>query len=261
MKVLKLRAADTPLSTQFTACVLNGIGEPGFATGLLNAMQNILPASHCTVFALGRDGRVSAISTASVYGEAATTTAQSYVRMGFDLQDSNMVWLAKQRQPKTFSMWLSHQLADEVANEEYRKVCYGENGIRERMSILLFLEDGKRIAISFYRNLSFVPFTQADFSRLSELATFFMAAVKCHVRMVQKDAGGSDLHLQILKQLTQRERQVVSQILSGHTTKEASQALKISPTTVLTYRYRAFTKLGIRTQRELLAMLDKFHDR
>lgn len=256
MKRWRLPDSDPLVTTSLASTVMAGIGTDRFAANVLTGMQAILPSSHCTVFALGSDGRVTAISTASTYGEAATETAVEYVRKGFDQQDSNMVWLAKRKTPARSQTWLSHQLAEEVANELYRRVCYGDVGIRERVSVLLLQADGHRIALSLYRNLSFSRFTDSDFRTLENCAPLLGAAVTAHVARVHRATVKAALEQQIQKQLPHRERQVVAHILAGHTTKETAQSMSLSPTTVLTYRYRAFAKLGVRTQRDLLAMLN-----
>jgi DNA-binding CsgD family transcriptional regulator len=54
-----------------------------------------------------------------------------------------------------------------------------------------------------------------------------------------------------LAALSHRERQVVDTILAGRTAKEAGRLLGLSPTSVATYRQRAFQKLGVRRQIEL----------
>lgn len=50
---------------------------------------------------------------------------------------------------------------------------------------------------------------------------------------------------------------MLAHVLEGRTTREIAKGLDLSPTTVLTYRYRAFAKLGVRTHRELLALADQ----
>jgi DNA-binding CsgD family transcriptional regulator len=46
----------------------------------------------------------------------------------------------------------------------------------------------------------------------------------------------------------------LAHVLAGRTTRETAELLQLAPTTVLTYRYRAFAKLGVRTHRELLGL-------
>ena len=60
-----------------------------------------------------------------------------------------------------------------------------------------------------------------------------------------------------LAALSARERQVVDAILAGHSAKQAGRALGLSPTSVATYRQRAFAKLGVRRQVELFGLLSR----
>ncbi len=257
MKRWKILGSDAAIPLSFATGVVAGIGTAHLAAFFLEAMQQLLPASHCTVFALEEDGRVSSMSTASAHGESATITAVEYLRHGFDRQDSNMVWLRRKHTPKRSQTWLSHQRAEEVPNTHYRDVCYDQPGIRERTSVLLLLDDGRRIAVSFYRNLAFAPFDASDFATIGACAPLLREAVIAHVRLVQRDPAGTSLHQKILSLLADRERQVVTHVLAGRTTREIGEILQLAQTTVLTYRYRALNKLGVKNQRELLAMLDK----
>jgi DNA-binding CsgD family transcriptional regulator len=258
MKRWRIEArADTLLPLWLATGVIQGVGTPALAQCFLRTIQGAMPASHCTIFALEESGHASVVSAASSYGDVAAATAREYIRQGFDRQDSNMVWLARRKTPRRSQAWLSHQDAEEVANPAYRRLCYGENSIRERVSVLLLLDSGQRIAISFYRNLAFEGFVQSDLAWISACAPLLMAAVVAHVRKTTADAPLTPVREKILVDLPHRERQVMSHVLEGRTTKEVADLLRLSATTVLTYRYRAFAKLGVRTHRELLALVDR----
>jgi len=256
MKTWKLNPSHGSVPLDFVTGVMSGIGSAELAQCFLEAMQCVLPASHCTVFALEGDGRVSAVSTASAHGAIASVTAVEYFRYGFDQLDANMVWLARKKTPVRSQTWMSHQRAEEVSNSHYRDVCYGQPGIRERTSVLLLNADGRRIAISFYRNLAFAPFDAGDFEAIGQCAPVLHEAVIAHIRKAPRGLAGDSLHQKVLSLLGKRERQVMTHVLAGHTTREIAGKLGLSSTTVLTYRYRAFAKLGVRTHRELLSMLD-----
>jgi DNA-binding CsgD family transcriptional regulator len=215
----------------------------------------VLPASHCTVFALRSSGRVEAVSSASAFGEVATLTAIEYMRLGFDQQDSNMVWLAKRKPARAIKLWIGHQLAEEVANEQYRRVCYGEPGIRERLSLLAVFPDGYRVAVNLYRNFSYPDFAPRDFEWMGRQAALVGAAVMRHVELMRRPLADHPLQGQLMTSLSGRERQLVSHVLAGLTTKEAAREMGVSTTTALTYRYRAFQHLGIRSHRELMVLL------
>lgn len=123
MKLLPLPPRPLPSGQALSIALMNAIGAENFAAGVLDALGTTLPASHCTVFALRSSGRVEAVSSASAIGEVATLTAIEYLRLGFDKQDSNMVWLSRRKPAKARQLWIGHQFAKEVADAHYRRVC------------------------------------------------------------------------------------------------------------------------------------------
>jgi DNA-binding CsgD family transcriptional regulator len=257
MRLIPLGSTDVSLPTSFTAALADGVGRNDFAARLLRAFRPHLAASHCTVFALNDAGRVDTIATAgtSAREEDATATALDYMRMGFDKQDTNMLWLARQRHTRRTRMWISHQMADEIANADYRAVCYGAHGLRERLSVLSIQPDGQRISISLYRNFALAPFNDHAIAVLAGCAAYLLSVVQAHARQASgSDARGETRRL-LLSGLTHRERQTITCAMSGKTIKETALELGVSPTTVITYRTRAFTRLGIRSQRELMALV------
>jgi hypothetical protein len=193
MKPQKLRHVEPSAEAELAAALMAAIGSGDFAARLLGAVESSLPASHCTVFALRSSGRVEAISSASAIGEVATLTAVEYMRMGFDQQDSNMVWLAKRKPDKRAQMWIGHQFAEEVANEAYRLLCYGETGIRERLSLLVVFPDGYRFAVSLYRNFSYPDFGEHDFSWIAGHSSLLSAAVMRHIQIAGRPVSGGPL--------------------------------------------------------------------
>lgn len=255
MKLNKLRSQTSSPALTLTTGLLQAIGTDDFAGSLLGVVGSVLPVSHCTVFALRSSGRVERVSTASAVGEVASLTAVEYMRLGYDQQDSNMVWLARRKPTKALQLWIGHQFANEVANENYRRVCYGETGIRERMSLLAVFPDGYRVAFSLYRNFSYPDYGPEDFNWLGQQAPLIAAAVMRHVEVTRRPAAKHPLQDQLMARLSGRERQIITHLLEGLTTKAAAQEMGISPTTALTYRYRAFQHLGVNSHRELLVLL------
>ncbi|HEX2547419.1 MAG TPA: LuxR C-terminal-related transcriptional regulator [Ramlibacter sp.] len=240
---------------RLAAALMEAIGASDFAARLLEAVRPSLPASHCTIFTLQSNGRVEAISTASGIGEVATLTAVQYMRLGFDQQDTNMLWLAKRKPAARRQFWLSHQLAEDVADEAYRRLCYGEPGIRERLSLLSVFPEGQRIAVSFYRNHSYPDYTLADFDWAAGQAAIIATALMRHVELTGAGRLSDALQADRMASLPARERQLLAHVMEGKTTKEAARAMGISLTTALTYRYRAFQRLEIRSHRELIGVL------
>ena len=260
MRLTRLGASEAAPHHGLAVDLIAAIGSDNFAARLIAAAHPALPANHCTVFALQDSGRVDVVSSASVIGEVASHTAQAYAQMGFDRQDSNMVWLARRKAGRQIQYWLGHQFAEDVANAHYRRVCYGETGIRERLSLMVLYPDGYRVAISLYRNHSYADFCEGDLAWLRGASRLIGAAVRQHVRLVSASLVASapaPLQVELMAVLSGRERELVAHILDGCTTREAAARMGIAQTTALTYRYRAFAHLEVRNQRELLSRVHR----
>ena len=255
MKLLPLPSRAPPPGMALGAALINAIGADNFAAHVLDALGALLPASHCTVFALRSSGRVEAVSSASAIGEVATLTAIEYMRLGFDKQDTNMLWLSRRKPAKSLQLWIGHQFAKEVPDAHYRRVCYDDPGIRERMSLLAVFPDGYRVAVSLHRNFSYPDYGPKDFERMAQHASLIATAVMRHVQVTRRAPADQPLQVQLMTKLSGRERQLVTHVLDGLTTREAALEMGVSETTALTYRYRAFQHLGVRNHRELMVLL------
>jgi DNA-binding CsgD family transcriptional regulator len=255
MKLLPLPSRAPPPGMALSAALINAIGADDFAAHVLDALGALLPASHCTVFALRSSGRVEAVSSASAIGEVATLTANEYMRLGFDKQDTNMLWLSRRKPAKSLQLWIGHQFAEEVPDAHYRRVCYDDLGIRERMSLLAVFPDGYRVAVSLHRNFSYPDYGPKDFERMAQHASLIATAVMRHVQVTRRAPADQPLQVQLMTKLSGRERQLVTHVLDGMTTREAALEMGVSETTALTYRYRAFQHLGVRNHRELMVLL------
>jgi DNA-binding CsgD family transcriptional regulator len=102
------------------------------------------------------------------------------------------------------------------------------------------------------------PFNQQDIEMILQLAPLIATSVSRHYR-IEADGEG-DFHTsvsdgidELCSLLTQRERQVILRILDGITVEKIAAELGLKPTTVITYRSRAYEKLGIKSRRELFS--------
>ncbi len=253
MKRWPVRAAPPALPAAVVRGVLAGIGTTQLAAGYLSAMQELLPVTFCTVYAVSAGGRIETVSAASSYGSTAERTAERYSAQRYDLLDAHMVWLAARALPRKPQLWIGHQRADEVADPAYRAACYTDVGIRERASVLLLTPAGQRVAVSFYRSLAQPDFEAPDFALLESHAALLADATAAHGRsaVAAREAAEPAL-LPLLLELSLREREVISHLLAGRTAKEAAREIGIALTTARTHQYRAFRRLGIRSLKELL---------
>ena len=255
MKVTRIAPTVHEADPQLALGLIGAIGLDSFATRMLEAVETALPSSHCTVFGLRGNGRMEAVSIASAIGESAPLAAVDYLRLGYDRLDTNTLWLRRKRPTIHRQFWIGHQLASDVSDRRYRRICYDEPGIRERLSLLSVFPDGYRVSISFYRNFSYRDYTRGDMDWLALQAPLLAATVMQHVRVFPRASAQKATESDLLTTLSGREREIISHISEGLTTKQAAVEMGISPTTAATYRYRAFRHLGVRTTVELFAAL------
>lgn len=252
MQRWRITPTDQALAARVVGGVLAGVGTARLAAHYLAALQELLPVTFCTVFAVGASGRIETVSAASSYGDTAERTAGRYVAERFDRVDPMLVWLAARKRPARAQLWLGHHRGDELADAAYRAACYTEVGIRERASVLVLSPSGQRAAISCYRSLAQPAFAAADFALLEAHAALLAEATAAHGRVVAAGAPVAAGLAGALLRLSPREREVLDRLAAGRTAKEAAQDLGVALSTVRTLQYRAFRRLGLRSVKDLL---------
>jgi DNA-binding CsgD family transcriptional regulator len=124
----------------------------------------------------------------------------------------------------------------------YRARFYGDPGLDGKWAVLAAGE-GLRLAINLYRRE--MHDWQPEGAILRVLARLAL------LHFAQRDAGGVP---DALMALSERERAVCLGVLAGQKAEVIAHALGVAPTSVVTYRRRAYDKLGISSRGELFAI-------
>ncbi len=151
---------------------------------------------------------------------------------------------------------------DGFLESEYHRAHYAAGRIGDEVNYLWPLESGVTLAVSLERSEHGVPYGDADVRSMEAVQPLLYALACKHWSLVrQKAAPQASLELGRLVQeaaanfgrkvLTPRERDVVTLMLRGYSTKSISQALGISPGTVKVHRESIYGKLGVSSQAEL----------
>jgi len=151
---------------------------------------------------------------------------------------------------------------DGFLESEYHRAHYAAGRIGDEVNYLWPLEPGVTLAVSLERSENGLPYGDADVSSMETMQPLLYALACKHWSLVrQKSASQASLELGRVVQeaaanfgckvLTPRERDVVTLILRGYSTKSISQALGISPGTVKVHRENIYGKLGVSSQAEL----------
>lgn len=236
------------------------IGRRSFPADFLASLQAVAQVDHVMVFGFRADDRAEclanagAISIADDLGSAYTSHFHAY--------DPNKD--AFFRAPHSGEAVRLRFAAPQTYPVKYRKIFFEDSGIVDKFATALWHED-RCFYVNFYRVARSGRFAPAELSRLEHTGAAFAATIARHFEALGA-AQETDLPLprrlerlfartDTLAALSQRERDVCIKILIGYTSEAIALELGVSHSTVLTYRRRAYERLGIGSQNELFAQV------
>ncbi len=140
-----------------------------------------------------------------------------------------------------------------IALGEYRKLCFERPRFVEKICFGWRKPD-HALVVSFYQRHDG---TEPDLAQLGALAQLAITGL---TRMVRLPPEGAPLVAEVERRLAEahpvlaaREREVAARTLAGRTAREIGGELGLGLGTVLTYRQRAYRKLGASRASDLLA--------
>jgi DNA-binding CsgD family transcriptional regulator len=239
------------------ACnLIDAVGREDFGPRLLRLLQEPLRADLISslVFPVGKPILLGHATLAERNAEA--RAVRGYLS-GCYREDPNAKVLSDELKPgATMAVYMNKA---DVRTLSYRRLCYDEPRIADRLSVLHKTRRGEGITINFYRCETSGPFQAEHFDAITELAPLLQAASVRHYEILA--ARLSDNFDRTLLQLTEhypslttREAQCAAGMISGMTADEIALMLGIKATSVITHRKRAYDRLAISGRRELIAL-------
>lgn len=235
------------------------IGRPDFPRTLMRSLNRIAGVDHCMVFWFPDDRTARCLMTA---GTIATGPDLGDAYAGhFHRADPNKDSLLGRARSDAPIMLPSFERR--MYRRDYLKLFFEDAGIVDKFATALW-HDGGCFYANFYRLRASGPFSAAQTARLRSVAPPCAAAIARHFERDTGASGQDDLPAILHEMfataarfaaLTGRERQVCANILLGFSSEAIAARLAISPHSVLTYRRRAYERLGISSQNELFAMV------
>ncbi len=249
--------SDARLTARALADLVAAIATPAFPTCLLDALRALAGVELCSVFLRDRGEHVELIFA---HGELPGVP-------GFPLRASHAYARGYWRSDRQFSR-IAHappgvpvvirRRACDIADPAYRAACYDRAGVAERISIL---SPGRPcFAVNGYRTSGSPTFSAQDVERLELHAGLLIAALRQHLRAEAATGPVGDEtalagRLATLEYgLSAREAEIVAALMLGETQDGIAAAKQLSATTVITYRRRAYGKLGVANRRDLMAL-------
>lgn len=244
------------------AGLLETLGEPLFPDCYFQTMRLLAEADLCSAFSVAEDGALSYLFARGEHAHipgfaerASLDYAQRYWQR--DLVTRQMLHAATQQG----RVQVLRQAWNGIRDPEYRRDCYERAEVIERLT--LYHQGDPRIVAGLYRTRESGPFPLACLERIEALAPLLMAILVKHLRLMTAHEPVplhpplrqiADRLLQSGYALSAREAEISAGLLLGRTHRELSERTGLAPSSIITYRQRAYRKLGVRDQRGLEAV-------
>jgi LuxR family transcriptional regulator, activator of tox operons len=234
--------------------IIASICEPRFAAVMLEVVNRHLHVDHCSVMRLS-SASVSQVFTNHTISKVpgASMAAVAYIDRYFRL-DPNLQ-LVRNASRMRGRVVMRQQTPAQIENRAYRTVCYHECGIVQRVSLLTGGVGASLIALNFYRDRYSGEFSDVELERLAAASLPLAMTAGRHVELLTRMSSSANAWRQRLKvvrhDLSEREGEVAARMLAGDTMRDIGVALGIAHSSVVTYRERAYRRLGVQSLKEL----------
>ena len=233
------------------AKLIETVGIASFENDLFNLVHEAIGCMHMNAFFFGQDGgRTLVVAGNEGASQVAREVGARYIRHYWQLDP---VHTRLQQFDMGFHMVEIH--SSDIDNASYRDDCYTAVRIAERISLCETRADGTMRANFYHAH----GFSADQKTAIAEAAGLMMPLLWRHAKgcdRVLRTNEDFDLRLsEVAPALTDRERQVCALIALGVSSEGIGLRLGISINTVLTFRKRAYARLGITSQNELLRLL------
>lgn len=254
-----LRVSRPPQVIPGIEAVIAALGTPGFGAELITLLHRECAAEHCAALQFQQRVPKRIVSVSADGTDSAQKSIDIYLNRGFAERDRT-VKEARRLSEDGVSVLLKVS-TEHISDAHFRDVMYRRTGICER--VLIFeTSDAGEVGISVLRSDKTGPFSDRSFDRLSEMSSMLLAMVKKHaeVSAVATKAWPvltslADIEARLIRTqtaLSRREAQVCARILHGVHVSGIAIDLGIGDESVLTYRKRAFRRLGLGSRHELM---------
>jgi len=253
---MKAEPAFADFAGEITPAVL-AIGRPAFPKVLISALRRVADVGHCMVFSF-----TSERSTACLLDAGNIPT-------GGDLGVAYSEHF-HQSDPNRDAIFGGHgeaapillpTFARRMYSDSYRRIFFENSDIVDKFAAAIWVED-TCFYVNFYRITAQGRFSREQIRRLLAVAPAVSAAVARHFQLDAAADGDPVSRLKTLfatneplSALTGREKEVCLRILSGYSSEAIAADLGIGQHSALTYRKRAYDKLGISSQNELFGIV------
>jgi DNA-binding CsgD family transcriptional regulator len=243
------------LETAISSCV-EALGDGEFYPRFFQMMKLLARINQYMVFEFSHDGQYAACRLAHNIKrpDLGLKLATLYLEGAYQ-NDKLLQRLQKKAisdpQAPAFSLLEKHSLLP-----VYRKRFFNIPHFNEKFAFIASNESNNHFFyINFYHESEkgFEPFEVDDLRKTTGIVGSLLLAQFRHEGTAQNKSQSL-----LMAGLSEREAQICEYLMKGHTAKTIGYELNLSESTIVTYKSRAFAKLGIRNK---LGLLEIVHGR
>lgn len=252
----KARGSDElcPVAMGLVVDLVNSLTTRNFCAALLQHLNHWLRVDHCAVM------RMSAGPAIQVFGTQALQSFESrgaraivrYIDRYHRLDPIRGLFDVSDAQP---AIVMRRERAAELAPSEYRRACYDDPSIVDRVTLARQDGRGAWVMLDTQRQAASGEFSEQDCDVLARVAPLLATLCARHIELLEHagaDPAAWRLRLaSACPAMTGRELDVAAQLLAGSTLRESAEALGVAYSSVVTYCERAYSRLGVANLREL----------
>lgn len=244
------------------------LDRPKFSHRLFSHLNDVVRIDGLLSFQCGRDHRINKFYTASMRSTTSINRAGGMYARQFCQVDP--IWNMSKRQAEVEPHFVRLRGPD-ISHQDYREACWDRTGVIDRLTMLLRLPQ-RWVGVSIYREFSSGYYSDADMEKATTSLRPLLILAARHLDTIPTDPGltrpagdSRDSALELLQQsrqqrLSRRELEICRLGLDGMGLKEISSHTGLGMTTIVTYRQRAYSKLGIRKTADLWAAVADIQD-
>jgi LuxR family transcriptional regulator, activator of tox operons len=233
-------------------------GTPGFEPMLFEAAHEATACEHLTAFAFSGAARPRVLLACNTGAQpVARWTAEKYISKYWTLDPLSQIDPPRAFDEQELGVRVH---SEDIGDSDYKEECYTAVGLKERVSLVQSRND-ETFRINFYKSGTPGCFAPEEVDRIFEASDLIMSLLAKHDSTAPAPRGPGAAAVfqrrleQLGKSLPKREIEVCSRIATGMSSEGIGLDLGISLNTVLTHRKRAYARLRISSQNELLRLL------
>jgi DNA-binding CsgD family transcriptional regulator len=248
------------IRTDTFAQAIGALGTRGYGRACFRVFEQSFDVDHWALFRYPPSLSIKCIATASREFEAAAEkNVDLFLQRCYRFDPS---LLAFRQQNTSGRPCLVKMEISDIHDLQYRH-CFEVTNVRERLSFF-GAEGPNLLQLCIYRAARNRTFSVAEMNLFATLSQLIIATTLKHESLWdgavathgQLDLDAVERRLEDLEMgLSKRERQVCARAVVGSTIEETAVDLGIQKTSVITYRQRAYEKLAISRQSDLLALV------